>query len=70
MSDIDPDQGRCDPVDDVADRLGHPLAIPPFAAIAELDRLERAGRRPGGHGAPSESASRCVDFRLHRWVAP
>ena len=44
--DIDPHQGGPDRVHDVSDSLGHPLARPSFAAITQLNRLERAGRGP------------------------
>ena len=45
---------------DVADRLRHALAAVALAAVAQLDRLVLAGRRPARHGGPA---------RAPRWPA-
>ena len=63
------DQGFGDLAVDVLDRLGHALAGPGAAAVAQLDRLELAGRGAGRDRGQAASAGLEHDLDLDRRVA-
>ena len=60
---------RGDVLHDGLDRLQHTLADVPLAAVAQLDRLERAGGRATGHRGARERAVVESDLDLHGGVA-
>ncbi len=55
---------------DVADRLLHALAAVALSAVAQLDRLVFAGRRPARHGGTAPSPADEHDLGLDRGIAP
>ena len=63
------DQRRGDLAVDVGDRPGDALAGPGVAAVAQLDRLELAGRGAGGHRGEAAGAGLERDFDLDGRVA-
>jgi len=54
---------------DVGDRGGHALAAEAVAAVAQLDGLELAGARPGGHDRPAARAGFQLDLHLDGGIA-
>ena len=64
------EQFRLDLVDDGLDGLGDALAAVGVAAVAELDRLERAGGGAARRGRPAVRAVVEHDLDLDRGVAP
>src|SRR5690606_26427973 len=64
-----PDQGLGDLAVDVRDRPGHALAAPGLAAVAQLDRLELAGRGAGGNRGQAAGAGGELDLHLYGGVA-
>ncbi len=66
---VEPCKRRGDLAVDVGDRLRDALAGPGLAAVAQLDRLELAGRGAGGHRGQAARAGAEADFDLDGRVA-
>ena len=60
---VEADDRTGDRVDDAVDGLLHALAEVALAAVAQLHRLEGAGRGAAGHGRPAERS--VVQQHLH-----
>ena len=67
---VEADQGVVDLVLDVADRVEHALAAVAVAAVAQLDRLELAGRGPGRDDGAALGPAVEEDLDLDGGVAP
>ena len=66
---VDAGDGRGDLAVDVRHRAGHALALPALAAVAQLLRLELAGRGPRGHRRAAVRAGAQPHLDLDRRVA-